>query len=80
MSDRLNLSADLMRIGGWIYQGKDELAARFLDRDIRLYSKMNVKIGNETVGVWLDKIKNRLGGRVRAAERALTAGVILASG
>ena len=78
MNDKQNLSADLMRIGEWIYRSEDDLANRFLIRDQQLYDELKVKIGKWSLNHWLKLIENRIGGREQAAERALTAAAILA--
>lgn len=77
MSDKLNLSADLMRIGEFLYQGQDKLAMQFIDRDIRMYSKMDFMVGKYKIIEVLEEIKKMVFGREKAAERALTASVIL---
>ncbi len=38
MNDKMNLSADLTRIGEWLYQGELEMAKQFLQRDMDLSS------------------------------------------
>lgn len=79
MSDKLALSSDLMRIGEYIYSGRDELADSFLKRDKELYKNLSVSIGKTPLQQWLDLIEERNGGSQRAAERALTAAVILSA-
>ena len=78
MNDKLNLSVDLRRVCSWILKERDDLVDKMLDRDIKLYSDKNYKVGNYRIDEWLVMIKNRMGGREQAAERALTASVILA--
>lgn len=79
MSDKQALSSDLMRIGEYIYSGRDELADAFLKRDKELYRNLSVSIGVTPLQKWLDLIKERIGGSKQAAERALTAAVILSA-
>lgn len=77
MNDRLNLSVDLRRICIWILRGNDELVDSMLEKDMKMAKNLEVKIGRETIQSWLMMIKDRVGGRERTAERALTASVIL---
>jgi len=79
MNDKHNLAMDLKRICSWILQGSDELVDRVLDRDIKLYSQLDIKIGKFSIVDWLVMIKNRSGGKEASAERALTAAAILLS-
>ena len=71
MNDRRNLSADLMRIGEWLYEGENELADQFLNRNQAIAQRLKLS-------EWWQKIQKREGGQKRAAERALTLAVILA--
>ncbi|MCX6817102.1 MAG: hypothetical protein NTZ93_04525 [Candidatus Beckwithbacteria bacterium] len=77
MNHKKNLSADLMRIGEWLYHGEINLASQFLERDIKLYGNKGLKIGNLPAGSWLNKIKNLSGEKLKAAEKAWTAAAIL---
>ena len=69
--DRLNLSADLMRIGEWLYKGENELADQFLSSNKAIARRLKLD-------EWWQKIQGREGGQKRAAERALTLAAISA--
>ena len=76
--DLLNLSTDLLRISYWIYDGRLDLANKFLSLCRKKYSKVNSRLGcYDNVWKEIDKIKKLEGGREKAAERASTASVIL---
>ena len=77
MNDKKNLSADLMRIGEWFYQGETALANQFLERDIKLYGNQGMKIGGLPARDCLMIIKNLSGQKLKAAEKAWTAAAIL---
>ena len=77
MSDKMDLSTDLRRVSLWIARDSDELANNILKRDLDRYKDLKVKIGGVSIGKWLEMIIDRVGGREQAAERALTAAVIL---
>jgi hypothetical protein len=77
MSDLAKLSADLMRVGEFLSQGREDLADRFLARDIKLYGDLDQRIGRYGLKEWLRLIELRQGGVERAAERAMTAGVVM---
>lgn len=74
----LNFSTDLLRISGWIYDGRVELACKFLDRCKKEYAQIDPKIGCYS-NLWeeLERIKKLEGGCKRAAERASTVSVIM---
>lgn len=78
MNDRLNLSVDLKRVCAWLLQGSDDLVDSILVKDMKMYKDLDVKIGRVELDKWLKMIKDRVGGKEQAAERALTASVILA--
>lgn len=72
-NDLASFSTDLLRISRFIYDGQDNLVERFLDFCRVTYSKMNPKVGcYQNIWQELDKIQSRIGGRLQAAERALT--------
>ena len=77
MSDKMNLSTDLRRVSLWILSKSDELANNVLKRDIDMYKNLDIKIGRVSIDNWLKIILDRVDGREKAAERALTAAVIL---
>ena len=77
MSDKIDLATDLRRISMWMIKKNDLLVDQFLKRDLAMYGDMNVKIGKTKIGEWLQLILDRANGREKAAERALTAAVIL---
>jgi len=79
MNDKHNLAMDLRRICVWILQGSDELADRVLEKDIKLYGQLKVKIGKINIQDWLTMIRIRKNGKKATAERALTAAEILLS-
>lgn len=64
--DLLNFSTDLLRISNWIYFGQDQLANKFLDIS---KGKYVLEVKWQTI---LEKIANREGGRIKAADRAST--------
>ena len=73
-----NLSTDLRRISYWLYQGQIDLAKKFLERCPKTYSDLNPRISCfENIWDELKKIENLKEGRLKEAERALTASVIL---
>lgn len=78
MNEKHNLSVDLKRISAWIMQGRDGLVDSILVKDMKMYKDLDVKIGRVELDKWLKMIKDRVGGKEQAAERALTASVILA--
>lgn len=77
MSDKIDLATDLRRISMWMIKKNDLLVDQFINRDIKMYGRMNFKIGTIKIVEWLQLILDRANGREKAAERALTAAVIL---
>jgi hypothetical protein len=77
MSDKMDLATDLRRISMWMIKKNDLLVDQFINRDIKMYGRMNFKIGTIKIVEWLQLILDRANGREKAAERALTAAVIL---
>lgn len=71
MNDNLNLSADLIRIGEYLYRGNDRLADKFIGVCERKY-----QIPRKWVKTFAE-IKTRQGGTDRAADAALTLGRLL---
>ena len=72
-----NLSTDLRRISYWIYDGKTDLAKKFILNAKNKY-KIKSSIGPfNNIWVELKKIETLEGGRIRAADRASTIGSIL---
>ena len=78
MNDLANFSSDLRRIAYWIYDKQFDLAKTMLGKTRKLYSEINPKIGCYK-NIWneIEKIEKLEGGRLKAAERASTASVIL---
>lgn len=72
------LSADLWRISYWLATGSGSLAKKFIHRDIELYDSISMTLGKRNLQEELQKVKNLEGGRLRAADRALTLSVLLA--
>ena len=78
MNDLANFAADLRRISYWTYKGQKSLAVSMLKKIKELYKGINPKIGcYENIWNEVEKIENLEGGKYKAAERALTASVIL---
>lgn len=77
-NDIANLSSDLKRISYWILDDRVDLVKRFLEIAKEKYKSIDEKIGGYN-NIWeeIEKIENLEGGNERAAERALTASVIL---
>ncbi len=73
----MDLATDLRRISMWMIKKNDLLVDQFINRDIKMYGRMNFKIGTIKIVEWLQLILDRANGREKAAERALTAAVIL---
>ena len=74
MSDAARLSADLSRVCEFLIRGDQNLASKFIKRDIDRYSDLKIEVGGKKLGDILEEI-----GKLdeRAAERALTTSVIL---
>lgn len=72
-----NLSTDLRRISYWVYDGRINLARKFLLKAKRKY-KINNSVG-PFKDIWqeIEKIENLEGGKIVAADRASTLGSIL---
>lgn len=77
MSDYQKLSADLSRITEFLISGNESLAGRFSGRVVKLYSGLPGRVGKDNLSEYLRKIANLEGGRMRAAERAMTASILL---
>ena len=78
MNDIKNLAVDLRRIAYWIYYRQDELANTMLGKINKMYKDVSPKIGcYENIWSEIKKMEKLEGGRYKAAERALTASVIL---
>ncbi len=77
MSQKMDLATDLRRVSLWIVRGSDELANKILEDDLERYEDLKIKIGKVSIGEWLRMILDRVGGKDKSAERALTASVIL---
>jgi len=78
MNIKANFAADLRRIAYWIYKGQRNLAVSMLKNSRGLYKEINPKIGcYENIWDEVGKIERLEGGKDKAAERALTASVIL---
>ena len=73
----MNLATDLRRVCLWIFKGSDDLADKTLEKNIKMYQNLNLRIGKVMIDDWLKMIIKRVGGREKSAERALTASVIL---
>lgn len=74
MNDKRNLSADLIRVGEYLYRGNDRMADKFIQV---CRSKNVIDDGIENV---LKNVELRKGGRDRATDRALTWGRLLLRG
>ncbi len=68
-----NLAVDLLRISWWLQTGSDQMADRFIEISSKKYSEIyGHKIIRGLIGDWMERIKERKDGDLRAAERALT--------
>ena len=76
--NKANLSVDLKRVGSFLMQENDALVDSVLDKNLEMYQDLQIKIGKVDLNQWLRMIKDRVGGREKAAERALMASAILA--
>lgn len=76
--NKANLSVDLKRVGSFLMQENDALVDSILDKNLEMYQDLQIKIGKVDLNQWLRMIKDRVGGREKAAERALMASAILA--
>ena len=76
--NKANLSIDLKRVGSFLMQENDALVDSILDKNLEMYQDLQIKIGKVDLNQWLRMIKDRVGGREKAAERALMASAILA--
>lgn len=78
MNDLANFAADLRRIAYWIHGEQNKLAKIMLKKTRELYEDVDPKISCYK-NIWseIEKIERLEGGKNRAAERALTASVIL---
>ncbi|MFC1790752.1 hypothetical protein ACFLZP_04700 [Patescibacteria group bacterium] len=73
-----NLSTDLRRISYWFYQGRTKLARKLLDHCLKTYSNLNTSIGcYPSLKKELLAIKKLSSQKLKAAEKALTASLIL---
>lgn len=73
-----NFSTDLFRISYWILAKNSGLVKKFLQHCYKAYSDVGPKIGcYQNIWQELKKIENLQGGRLKSAERALTASRIL---
>lgn len=71
MVDRLKV--DLLRISWWLQTGSGQLADKFIELSYKKYADVyGNKIMGSTVSGWMEMIKERKDGDLRAAERALT--------
>lgn len=73
MTDKFKMeamSADLRRVSYWIYDGRKELANRFLRRCKQMGTELTIKIQNKNLTDQLAMIEND--DRMHGAERALT--------
>lgn len=76
--DLANLSTDLRRISYWIYEGQFELAKQFLEQAHKKYALLKPQIEcYDNIWEEIEKIAALKDGRLKAAERALTASLIL---
>ncbi len=75
--DLANFSTDLRRVSYWIYEGKIDLAKRFLRLAKGKY-KLTGRIGPYP-DIWqeIEKINNLEGGNYRSSDRAATISSIL---
>lgn len=72
-----NVSADLRRISYWIYDGRDNLADKFLSLDKEMLKGRDIKIGKSTLQKELKKITSGKEDRQKRSERALTVSLLL---
>lgn len=77
MNDIANLSVDLRRISNWLQSGNFDLARKFLVRDIEHYGSLQIDVGKMRLKRMLEMMLDLDGGREKAAERAMTASIIL---
>lgn len=72
MSDYQKLSADLSRITEFLIAGNQNMASKFSQRVVDMYSNLPGNIGKYKLSDYLQKIKES-----RSAEMAMTASIIL---
>ncbi len=72
MSDYQRLSADLSRITEFLISGNQNMAQKFSQRAVDMYSNLPGNIGKYKLSEYLQKIKE-----TRNAEMAMTASIIL---
>ncbi len=77
MNDYQKLSSDLSRVTEFLISNNLKMASKFSDRIINLYSNLPGKIGSQNLTIYLRQIANLDGGKMKAAERAMTASIIL---
>lgn len=71
------LSTDLRRISYWIYEDQFELAKQFLKKAPQKYGLLERRVGcYQDIWLEIDKIAALQGGRLKTAERAMTASLI----
>lgn len=72
MSDYQKLSSDLSRITEFLISGNKNMADKFIERVVNLYSDLPGKIGKYKLSDYLQRIKE-----TSNAEMAMTASIIL---
>ncbi len=79
MNQKDNLSVDLKRISSFLMAENDSLVDSVLSKAMEMYQDLDVVVGRVSLNQWLQMIKERVGGREKAAERALMASAVLRS-
>ena len=79
MNKKANLSVDLKRVSNFLMASNDSLVDSVLDKAMKMYQNLDTKVGRVDLDVWLKMIKDRVGGREKAAERALMASAVLSA-
>ena len=79
MNQKDNLSVDLKRISSFLMAENDSLVDSVLSKAMEMYQDLDVVVGRVSLNQWLQLIKERVGGREKAAERALMASAVLRS-
>lgn len=71
------LSTDLRRVSYFILDDEINLARKFIEKNLSHLDNIEISIGKHTLVETLKLIKNLEGGKEKAAERAMTASIIL---
>ncbi len=70
---RKNMAVDLLRISWWLQTGSQQMADKFIEMSSKKYAGIyRQRVVKNQIGDWMELIRRRKDGDLRAAERALT--------